>query len=182
MKYSKYCYWMLVGFPVLVSCAVAPKLSTLTIPSVNNVDINRYAGNWFEIARLPQSFEKGLVNVTATYEIRPDGKISVINQGYKGSAAGKPSKAKGTAWIPDPKSPGVLKVRFFWPFTGVYKIINLDLKEYTYSVVTSNSKKYLWILSREPVMNDKTYKELVEFTRQNGFDVDKLIKVPQNWR
>lgn len=166
----------------LVSCATVPKYSTKDIQPVDEVDLTKYAGKWYEIARLPNSFEKELVNVTATYELLPNGKVRVINEGYKISATGKHNIARGKAWRPDPKVPGVLKVSFFWPFSGSYKIIELDKKDYSYAVVTSDTKKYLWILCRTPEMDSELYNKLVNFVKDKGFEVSNLLKVPQSWK
>lgn len=151
--------------------------STKDIQAVCNVDLERYLGTWFEIVRLPHSFEKGLENVTATYNLRSDGKIEVINSGVKN---GQKKIAKAVAWVPDKKCTGKLLVSFFWPIKSEYKIIFLDKKEYRYAVVTSNTMNYLWILSREPDISRELYDELIEFVSVMGFDITKIIKVIQD--
>jgi len=125
-----------------LSCKPSQNLST-----VEKVDIKKYAGQWYEISRLPNSFEKGLHCVTATYTLKKNNKIEVLNKGYSIKDRGKFSTAKGTAWVPNSEYPGRLKVRFFWPFSGNYYIISLD-EEYNYALVGDPSRKYLWILSR----------------------------------
>jgi apolipoprotein D and lipocalin family protein len=152
--------------------------STEAIPTVSGFELSRYLGTWYEIARLPHRFEKGLTRVTATYEINPNGTIRVLNRGFK-AAKNKWSQAEGKAWVPDPKVPALLKVRFFWPFSAEYKVIRRDA-EYQWAVVTSGTKNYLWILSREPVMDKALYESLVQYVRENGFDVSKLIRVEQD--
>ena len=151
--------------------------STKDIPVVCNVKLERYVGTWYEIARLPHSFERGLDNVTATYYLKSDGKIEVINAGLKN---GEKSMAKATAWIPDKSCTGKLLVSFFWPIKGEYKIIKLDEENYRYAVVTSSTKNYLWILSREPRISDRLYDDLIAYTAANGFDTSIIIKVKQN--
>ena len=117
------------------------------LETVQNVDLNRYAGKWYEIARLPNRFEKGLVCVTAEYVMRDDGKIKVINKGHKEENIQETDIATGKAWQPDPKEPGRLKVQFFWPFSGKYYIFHLDEENYQYVMVGDPSRKYFWILS-----------------------------------
>ena len=146
--------------------------------TVEGVDLKRYMGTWYEIARFPHSFEKGLVGVTATYNLKKNGKVEVLNQGYKDSLSGKLKKAKGFAKIPNPNEPGRLMVYFFWPFGGEYLILDLD-ENYQYVLVGSSSLKYLWILSRKPQMDELVYNKLVEKARDLGFDVSKLSKVEQ---
>jgi lipocalin len=146
--------------------------------TVKELDLNRYLGTWYEIARFPHSFEKDLVGVTATYRLRADGKIEVINQGRKFTLDGKRSKAVGKAKIPNPSEPGKLKVSFFWFFYADYFVLELD-ENYQYAMIGSSSPKYFWILSRTPQMDDFTYQMLLEKARKRGYHLDKLEKVPQ---
>jgi apolipoprotein D and lipocalin family protein len=152
---------------------------TQNLSTVEKVDIKKYAGQWYEIARLPNSFEKGLHCVTATYTLKKNDKIEVLNKGYSINDTGKFNTAKGTAWVPNSEYPGRLKVRFFWPFSGNYYIISLD-EEYKYALVGDPSRKYLWILSRTKELDDKVYSDLLEIAKINGFDIDNLIKVNQD--
>ncbi|MBN2325266.1 MAG: lipocalin family protein [Spirochaetes bacterium] len=172
--------WLLLPAALfLFSCASVADREGGAIRVVKRVDLDRYIGRWYEIARLPNSFEKGLVCTTATYSIKKNGKIGVVNEGRKGSSEGRSSRATGTAWVVDPEEPGKLKVTFFWPFASDYWIIALDSEEYRYAMVAGSDKKYLWILSREPVMDGRLYDELVESARMMGFETDLLYKVPQ---
>ena len=157
-----------------LSCKPTQNLST-----VEKVDINKYAGQWYEIARLPNSFEKGLNCVTATYTLKKNEKIEVLNKGYSIKDSGKFNTAKGTAWVPNSEYPGRLKVSFFWPFSGNYYIISLD-EEYNYALVGDPSRKYLWILARTKNLDDTIYSELLEIAKFNGFDINKMIKVNQD--
>jgi apolipoprotein D and lipocalin family protein len=146
--------------------------------TVENVDLVRYMGTWYEIARFQHSFEKGLVGVSATYALKKNGKVEVLNQGYKDSLTGKLKKAKGFAKVPDPNVPGRLMVYFFWPFGGEYLILDLD-ENYQYVLVGDSSKKYLWILCRTPKMDEATYNNLLKKAETLGFDTSKLVKVLQ---
>jgi lipocalin len=146
--------------------------------TVSDVDLNRYMGVWYEIGRFPHSFEKGLVGVTATYRLKDNGKVEVLNQGYKNTLDGKLKKAKGFAKVPDPNETGRLKVYFFWPFGGDYLILDLD-KDYQWVLIGSNSKNYLWILSRTPQMPESEYQRLVEKARSLGYDTSRIELVEQ---
>jgi apolipoprotein D and lipocalin family protein len=168
-------FGLLIGFSQSVTIMAGE--STKSIPPVPALDLNRYLGTWYEIFRLPHKFEKDLIKVTATYSLRKDGKIKVLNRGYKPSK-GKWSDAKGKAWIPDPGVPARLKVSFFWPFSAEYKIIRLD-SEYRWALVTSGSTDYLWLLSRTPSMEEAEVDSLMRFAAQNGFNTGKLIRVEQ---
>ena len=164
------------GLILLTSCSSPMK----TLTTATEVDLNRYTGKWYEIARLPNSFEKGLVCCTAEYALRPDGKISVTNSGVKEDEPGKISSVNGKAWVPDKNEPGRLKVQFFWPFSGGYYIFHLDEENYHYVLVGSPSRKYLWLLARTPEIDETLYLELVEIARKNEFAVEKLLRVRQD--
>ena len=146
--------------------------------TVKELDLNRYLGTWYEIARFPHSFEKNLVGVTATYSLREDGKIRVVNQGYKTTLDGERSIAEGKAKIPDPSEPGKLKVSFFWIFYADYNVLELD-DDYQFVMIGSSSPKYFWILSRTPQMDSVTYEMLLEKARKRGYNLEKLYQVPQ---
>lgn len=154
-------------------------MKTDTTQIVKTLDLNRYSGKWYEIARMPFFQEKDMVNTTATYELRSDGKIKVINEGYKFTKDGKHKKATAVAWIPDPAIMGQLKVRFFWPFTGDYHIVALDHENYSYAMVKSGG--LLWILARDPQLDEEIYNSLVLKANSMGVATENLIKVEQNW-
>jgi lipocalin len=156
-----------------LGCGSTEKLST-----VKEVNIEKYQGTWYEIARLPNSFEKGLKCVTANYSLMNSGKIRVVNKGFS-AKKNSYKTAKGVAWVPDSEFPGQLKVRFFWPFAGNYYIIALD-KDYSYALVGDPSRKYLWVLSRTKTMDQPLYEELLNTAKAKGFPVNLVIKVKQD--
>lgn len=149
------------------------------LPTVNKVELQKYSGRWYEIARLPNRFEKGLVCVTANYQVKKNGKIEVINKGRPEKDIKRIKTAKGTAWVPNKNFPGQLKVRFFWPFAGNYYIITLN-KDYQYVLVGDPSRKYLWVLSRTKTLPKDIYTKLLKIAKENGFDTRKLIKIKQD--
>ena len=149
----------------ILSCSKAP------LETVGQVDIQEYSGTWYEITRLPNSFEKGLKCVTATYTLKDNGKIKVENKGVRSD--GKVSDIEGTAWQPSSDHPGRLKVRFFWPFSGDYYIMKLA-DDYSYALVGSPSRKFLWVLSRTVNMEDETISSLLGYAKENGFATDKM--------
>ena len=143
-----------------------------TLEVVPHVELKKYLGKWYEIAHLPARFQEGCTDTTATYTLSEDGSISVLNECRRN---GKVKQAKGKAKVVDKKSGAKLKVTFFWPFYGDYWIINLG-KDYEYAVVGTPNRKYLWILSRTPNMDDKIFSQLMESAKSQGFDVNNLIK------
>jgi len=147
------------------------------LPSVvSTVDLTRYQGTWYEIARLPNYFERKLKCISATYTLRSDGKITVLNRGNYITDPQKPSSSEGVAWVPDKNSTAKLKVRFFWPFSGDYWIMYLD-QDYRYVLVGDPDRKYLWILCREKQLEETTYKMLLQKAIDNGYDIASIIRV-----
>ena len=145
---------------------------------VEELDINRYLGKWYEIARYDHRFERDLVGVTATYSFRKDGKIKVVNSGFKETLDGKRFDATGKAKIPDQNIPSKIKVSFFWFFYGDYFVLELE-ENYQWAVIGSSSDKYLWILSRTPQMDENVYNDLLNNLTDRGYDVNNLIRVEQ---
>ena len=160
---------------VLAGCVGRPD----NIVPVSNFDTTRYLGQWYEIARLDHSFERGLSHVTADYSLRQDGGLKVLNRGYK-EADAKWKEAEGKAYFVDKKDVGYLKVSFFGPFYGSYIVFDLDQQDYSYSMISGPDKSYLWLLSRTPTMDPALQQRLIEKARGLGFDTSKLIYVKQN--
>lgn len=154
-------------------------INIVDISTINELDLDRYLGKWYEIARFDHSFERGLVGVTATYSYRDDGKIKVVNAGYKNSLEGEYSEAVGKAKQPRPQEePGKLRVSFFWFFYADYFILELD-EDYQWALIGSSSDKYLWILSRTPQLEQETLDRILKKAKERGYNTDKLIWVEQ---
>ncbi len=146
--------------------------------TVQDVDIERYMGTWYEVARFPHSFEKNLVGVTATYRLKENGNVEVLNAGYKYDLNGKRKSAKAFAKIPNPNEPGRLKVFFFWPFGADYLILDLD-PDYQWAIVGSSSPNFLWILSRTPRLPEEQLQTLIGKAKSMGYKVENLQLVEQ---
>jgi apolipoprotein D and lipocalin family protein len=146
---------------------------------VDDVDLDRYLGRWYEIASFPQWFQRGCVASTATYSRRPDGRIGVVNECRDGSFDGELRRAEGVAWVTDEnQSFAKLKVQFFWPFRVDYWIIELDA-EYCYAVVGHPSRDYLWILARTPSLDPMLYQAISDRLEAQGYDLTRLRLTPQ---
>ncbi len=143
------------------------------LKTVPKVDLNMYAGKWFEIASYPQSFQKGCHCTTAEYALSGKGYVIVENRCNRDSVNGKQSYIKGKAFVVKNTGNAKLKVQFFWPFKGKYWIIDLA-DDYSYAVVSHPSKKYLWILSRTPKMDEAVYQQILSRLKEMGFDLTKL--------
>lgn len=146
--------------------------------TVAMVDVERYMGRWYELARFEQSFQKGCVGVTADYTLLEDGRVGVLNTCFDKTLDGTRRVAKGKAYVADTTSNAKLRVSFFWPFYGDYWIFRLE-EDYEYAVVGSPDRDALWILSRQPSMDSETYDKLVSEMSREGFDMKRLQKTPQ---
>lgn len=153
---------------LLFSCT---KADSITSHPINNFDVNKYLGKWYEIARTDNRFEKNCTDVNANYSLRHDGGLNVVNKCF---VNGKEKIAKGRAYFKKSKNIASLKVTFFWPFYGNYNVVYLD-DSYQYAIVDGGSKEYLWILSRKKFVDHKTLTMLLEKINQNGFDPQTLI-------
>jgi apolipoprotein D and lipocalin family protein len=141
-----------------------------SLQTVERVDVVKYLGTWYEIARYENFFEKGCIKPNATYSLQKNGTIKVENRCIKN---GKSELAIGEAYAID-ETFSKLKVSFFWPFYGDYQIIMLD-ENYTYAVIGEPSRKYFWILGRSQKLDDKIKREILEKMSSFEYDKNKLI-------
>lgn len=146
------------------------------IRPVTGFQLDRYLGTWYEIARLDHSFERGLERVSASYSLRDDGGVKVLNRGLQSDGSWR--EAEGKAYFVDKPTEARLKVSFFGPFYGGYNVIDLD-PDYQLSLVTSYNHDYLWILSRSPQPPKAKVDALIAKARGLGFATDQLIWVSQ---
>jgi apolipoprotein D and lipocalin family protein len=160
------------------STSATERLNLPELPVVQHVDVDRYLGTWYEIASFPQSFQEGCTATTATYKLRDDGQLDVINRCNKGGLDGKEDVAEGRARIVDSKTNAKLEVSFFRPFWGDYWIIDLA-DDYSYAVVGHPGRDYLWILSRTRRMAPAIYDGIIERLKGNGYEVERLNKTLQ---
>ena len=156
---------------VVAGCVSGPKVDNTPVAAL---DLNRYLGEWYEIARFDHSFERGVEKAKANYTLNEDGTIKVVNSGIKD---GKPKTAIGKGKRTD--TPALLRVSFFGPFYADYRVMMID-EGYTYALVGSGSADYLWMLSRTRDLPDSTKSELLSEAKRRGYDTDKLIWVKQD--
>lgn len=138
-----------------------------------DLNLDKYLGTWYEIARFDHRFERGIQYCKANYSLREDGKVAVLNTGIKN---GEPSEARGKAKLTD--NPRVLRVSFFGPFYGDYRIMLLD-EDYQWVLVGGSDDSYLWILARTPKISDEVKDTILAEATRRGYDVSKLIWVEQ---
>lgn len=165
----------------IAGCASVPA-GMQPLDTVDQVDVQRYLGRWYEIARFQHGFEKGIVGATAEYSLRPDGRIQVVNSGFRKTLDGKYTEVKAVAWVPDSAVPGALKVKFFGLFTSDYLIFGLDRENYSWALVGSNDRYFIWFLSRTPKVSDELLAKMKAIAVAQGYDLSGLYLVPQKAR
>jgi apolipoprotein D and lipocalin family protein len=159
---------------LVAAAAAAPAWADDDDPEVvDHVDLERYSGKWYEIACIPNMFQRGCTRTIARYQLRDDGKLEVINSCRKGGLDAEPSFTDGTARVTDEKTNAKLRVRFFWPLSVSYWIIGLD-EEYQWAIVGTPDRDNLWIISRTPTIDEQLYQELVDRAAAQGYDVSEL--------
>lgn len=161
----------------LTGCAQSFKKKMLN--NLQQVDINRYTRKWYEIARFPHRFERDLVGVTAIYNLKPNGKIEVINQGFQDSLNGPRRTAIGKAKYVSKEGKGHLRVSFFWIFYADYFILDLDQENYQYALVGSSTPNFLWVLSRTPKIEPELLEKILKRAEDLGYDLNKVELVEQ---
>jgi apolipoprotein D and lipocalin family protein len=158
---------------LFTGCVEKPK----NVNPIEDFELSLYLGTWYEIARLDHRFERGMEQITATYSMREDGGVKVINKGYK--IKDKEWKdAEGKAYFVESPNLGYLKVSFFGPFYGAYIIFDLDYDKY--ALISGPDHSYFWILSRKPQLDEETLTRLIAKAKNAGFDTKNLIFVKQN--
>ena len=161
---------MAMAVAIMAGCASMPKVDNSVAKSF---DLDRYLGDWHEIARFDHWFERGVEEAKANYSLRADGKVAVLNSGVKD---GSPKVAKGVGKTT--ATPGLLRVTFFWPFYADYRVLAID-DDYSVALVGSGGPDYLWILSRSPSLDAKQKEALLSEASRRGYDTSKLIWVRQ---
>lgn len=162
-------------FMMMPALSCSPK-NNLNLNTVQSFDLNRFLGSWYEIARNDHYFERGMDRVMAEYALREDGMVRVINSGFKG---GRYRSRQAIAKYPrQVGQPGLLRVAFFWRFYSDYRILMLS-EDYSLALISGDSDKYLWIMSRTPRITEAQKDAVLREAAARGFDIDKLIWVNQ---
>ncbi|GAM67597.1 lipoprotein Blc [Vibrio sp. JCM 19236] len=159
---------------LLTGCVGLPEKVT----PVNDFELERYLGKWYEVARLDHSFERGMNQVTADYSMREDGGVKVLNQGYL-VEDDEWKSAEGKAYFVESEDTGYLKVSFFGPFYGSYVVFELDKQDYQYAFISGPNHDYLWFLSRTPQVSDELKQDFIVQAKSLGFDTEQIIWVEQ---
>ena len=153
--------------------------SSNELPVVPLLDLNKFQGTWYEIARTPWIFEDDCYGVIAKYDLKEDGNIGVTTLCQKGSFDGDVAKITGKGWVVDQKTKAKLKVQFIWPFNLNYWVIH-TAPDYSHIVVGEPDRENLWILNQNPEMDSNTYQEVLKVIEEKGYDISRVVKTPQD--
>ena len=164
--------WVLVIVFMLAACTTGPPIHT-----VDSVDIEKFMGDWYVIASIPTSIEKQAYNALESYHLAEDGTIETTFSFNKGSFEGPRKVYRPRGFIQDKQSNAVWGMQFFWPFKAEYRIIYLT-EDYSQTVIGRTKRDYVWIMARKPMMPEEDYNGILEFLREQGYDLAKLRKVP----
>ncbi|MGB1009898.1 MAG: lipocalin family protein [Thiolinea sp.] len=151
-----------------------------TIPTVKQVDLPRFMGDWYVIANIPTFLEKGAHNAVESYALKDDGRIATTFSFNDGSFAGKRKQYNPTGFVVDNQSKASWDMQFLWPFKAEYKIIYLD-EQYQQTIIGRSKRDYIWIMARQPQLSDAEYQKLLETAATLGYDTSLIQKVPQQW-
>ncbi|MDE1319426.1 lipocalin family protein [Vibrio aestuarianus] len=163
---------LMISTLVLSGCLGMPD----SVKPVANFELDNYLGKWYEIARLDHSFERGLTQVTAEYNLKSDGGVLVLNRGFS-QADNEWQEAEGKAYFVNSNSEGYLKVSFFGPFYGSYVVFELDEKDYQYAFISGPNTDYLWLLARTPSVEPEVIEKFIDMSQERGFDTSSIIFV-----
>jgi apolipoprotein D and lipocalin family protein len=168
----------MVGLWAGCGVSTTERLQLPELQTVHHVDLQRYLGTWYEIAAFPQSFQRDCTASTATYSLRADGDIDVVNRCRKFKVDGEVDEARGRARVVDKVSNAKLEVSFFRPFWGDYWVIQLG-DSYDYAVVGHPERDYLWILARAPTLPPEVYAAILAQLQTQGYDTKRLVVTQQ---
>jgi apolipoprotein D and lipocalin family protein len=146
--------------------------------TVDHVDLARYQGDWYVIANIPYALERGKVATFDRYRLRPDGRMDNEFHFRRGSFDAEPEVWRGVAWVHDRRTNAEWRVRFIWPFTAAYLIIDLD-PEYRWAVIGHPSRALFWVLARERALPEPVYEGILLRAAAQGYDVGRVERVPQ---
>ena len=165
-------------FMVILLILISGCQTMKPIHTVDYVDLNRFMGDWYVIANIPTFIEKGAHNAVESYRLDDDGTVATTFRYNKGSLDGPLKEFHPRGFIIDKKSNAVWGMQFIWPFKAEYRIIFLS-EDYSKTVIGRSKRDYVWIMAREPAISDEEYNAILDFLREQGYDIKKVQKVPQ---
>jgi len=150
------------------------------INTVERVDLERFMGDWYVIANIPTFIEKGAYNAIETYQLNGDGSIATTFTFNQDAPDGEQKEYNPTGFIVDQQSNALWDMQFIWPFKAEYRVIYLD-ENYETTIIGRSKRDYVWLMSRNPNINESNYETLISYIQSQGYDISKVKRVPQIW-
>jgi len=169
---------LLVPLIILLSACGSQNLKP--IHTVEHVDLERFMGDWYVIANIPTFIETDAFNAIETYQMNDDGSIATTFTFRQGSADGETKQYNPTGYIVDQESNALWDMQFIWPFKAEYRVIYLD-EDYQVTIIGRSKRDYVWLMSRDSSIDENRYRSLLSFMKDQGYDIEKIQKVPQVW-
>lgn len=171
---------ILLLIPLISLLSACGSQNLKPIHTVEHVDLQRFMGEWYVVANIPTFIETDAYNAIETYAMNDDGSIATTFTFHDGSADGELKKYEPTGFIVDEQSNALWDMQFIWPFKAEYRVIYLDA-DYQATIIGRTKRDYLWLMSRQPEIDDSSYASLLAFIAEQGYDINKVQKVPQVW-
>nr|CAA6829724.1 MAG: Outer membrane lipoprotein [uncultured Thiotrichaceae bacterium] len=165
---------------LIISTLISGCSNMKPIPTVPQVDLPRFMGDWYVIANIPTWLEKGAHNAVETYQLKDDGRIATTFTFNADSFTGERKQYNPTGFVSDTGNNASWGMQFIWPFKAEYKVIYLD-NDYQHTIIGRSKRDYIWIMARQPELSTAKYQELLNFAGEQGYDVNLIKKVPQRW-
>lgn len=159
----------------LTGCSSYPPIKT-----VEQVDLQRFMGDWYVIANIPTFIEKNAHNAVESYQLNADGSIATTFTFREGSFEGEKKTYQPTGFVTDTASNAVWGMQFIWPIKAEYRVVYLN-DDYSQTIIGRTKRDYVWIMARTPVIPDKDYQQLLQFLAEQGYDTTLIKPVPQKW-
>ena len=171
---------ILLLLPLITLLSACGSQNLKPIITVEHVDLDRFMGEWYVVANIPTFIETDAYNAIETYEMNDDGSIATTFTFYDGSPDGELKKYEPTGFIVDEQSNALWDMQFIWPFKAEYRVIYLD-EDYQTTIIGRTKRDYVWLMSRQAEIEDSNYQSLLSFIEEQGYDINKVQKVPQVW-
>lgn len=170
----------LLMLPLITLLSACGSQNLKPILTVEHVDLERFMGDWYVIANIPTFIETDAYNAIETYQMNEDGSIATTFTFRQGSPDGERKQYNPTGFIVDQQSNALWDMQFIWPFKAEYRVIYLD-DNYQTTIIGRSKRDYVWLMSRHSSMDESRYNSLLSFMESQGYDIDKVQKVPQQW-
>lgn len=167
-----------LGLLMLGACQ---NIAMKPLPTVPHVDLARFMGDWYVIANIPTFIEKGAHNAIESYKLDADGTIAVTFTFRADAFDGKPKQYNPRGFVRDTKSNAIWDMQFIWPLKTDYRISYLA-PDYSHTIISREKRDYVWVMARTPSISDTDYQQLLNTIREQGYDVTRVQKVPQQWK